>query len=381
MFAVLRRRAELAWLADDAGPRALVLASLVRLDGWTPEAVADALEAGGRYGAAPPDPAERAMLTRVAGLDDGTPPDAAAANVPDWLLPELAAEFGGALAAETAALAGRAPLDLRVNRLKAGPGEALAALAADGIAAGPGHLCRDALRVEGRAAIRNARAFRDGLVEIQDQGSQAAALLADARPGRVVVDLCAGAGGKSLALAAAMADRGEIHAFDNDAARLARLGPRAARAGATCIAIHLRAAGAEPEVEALAGRADRVVVDAPCSGSGAWRRRPEEKWRLTPERLAVLSAVQDALLDTAATMVRPGGRLVYMTCSVLPSENGAAIARFRARRPDFAFAPVAGAWADHLPGAPPQPERPDLVLSPLRTDTDGFYVAILQRSA
>jgi 16S rRNA (cytosine967-C5)-methyltransferase len=184
-----------------------------------------------------------------------------------------------------------------------------------------------------------------------------------------------------LALAAMMEDRDEIHAFDNDAGRLAHLRPRAARAGATCIVTHLRAGGAEPEIEAMAAQAARVVVDAPCCGSGAWRRRPEEKWRLTPGRLDALGAVQDALLDTAATMVRPGGRLVYMTCSVLPRENGVPVARFRARRPDFSLMPVASIWADRLLGAPPQPGREDLALSLLRTDTDGFYVAILQRSA
>lgn len=380
VFAVLRRRGELAWIAGSDRPLDLALAALARFDGLDVHGTAALLAAGGRYGAAPLDAAERAMLER-AGASAAALPEAAAANLPEWLMPDLRAAFGGGLMAEAAALAGRAPLDLRVNRLKATPDQAVALLAADGVATQPGALAPDGLRVvAGGNALRNSRALRDGVVEVQDEGSQVAAVLVDARPGQVVVDLCAGAGGKSLALAAALSGHGIVHAFDGDPARLARLGPRAERAEARAIRIHAGDAAAAGRAT-LVGAADRVLVDAPCSGSGAWRRRPEEKWRLTPDRLAELGRVQRALLDQGAGLVKPGGRLIYVTCSMLPCENRAAVDEVLARRPGFRLLPVGSLWPALLRGAPPRSGDDDLMLSPARSGTDGFYVAILERTA
>lgn len=379
VFAVLRRRAELACAAGEDGARILVLASLVRLDGMSPEAVEVLLTSGGRYGAEPLSSEERAMLDRVAQADDL--PLWARANVPDWLLPDLEAAFGDRLLPEAEALAGRAPLDLRVNTLKTDRGCARAALAGEGVETAECPLSPAGLRVVGRARVTATQAFRDGLVEVQDEGSQLASILTDTRPGQEVADLCAGAGGKTLALAAAMRDSGRVHAFDTDGARLDRLGPRAVRAGVR----NVETAVLPPEPQAvlapLAGRCDRVLIDAPCSGSGTWRRHPEEKWRLTPDRLEEFSRIQGGLLDLGAELVRPGGRLVYVTCSVLPRENGVAVGRFLARRTDFRSLSVAEIWRALLDSPPPSSAGVDLQLTPARTGTDGFYVAVLERTA
>lgn len=379
VFAVLRRRAELAWAAGEDGARVLVLASLVRLDGLTSEAVDALLASGGRYGAEPLSAAERALLERVAQADDL--PLWAQANAPDWLLPDLEAAFGDRLLPESEALAGRAPLDLRVNTLKADRPGARAALAGQGVETVECPLAPAGLRVVGRERVTATGAFRDGLVEVQDEGSQLASILTDTRPGQEVTDLCAGAGGKTLALAAAMADSGRLHAFDTDAKRLERLNPRAVRAGVRIVETAVLPPAPQALLTPLAGRCDRVLVDAPCSGSGTWRRHPEEKWRLIPDRLDELSRIQGGLLDLGAELVRPGGRLVYVTCSVLPRENGAAVGSFLARRTDFRSLPVAAIWRSLLDAPPPAEAGVDLQLTPARTGTDGFYVAVLERTA
>ncbi len=265
-------------------------------------------------------------------------------------------------------LDGRAPLDLRVNRLRASRDAILAALGAGEAIAG----LADGIRLNEGFPIESHAVWRDGLVEVQDAGSQWIVQLCAAAPGMSVIDLCAGGGGKTLALAAAMAGKGRIVACDVNRDRLSRLAPRAARAGATAIETRLLDAGREAEALAdLAQAGDLVLVDAPCSGSGTWRRNPEARWRMRPERLARVIAQQRHVLDLAAPLVRPGGALVYAVCSVIAAEGADQADAFVRRHPDFAPEPLRPAIG--------VPAGNGLLLSPLRDATDGFFIARLAR--
>lgn len=293
-----------------------------------------------------------------AALEPGEP-QATPAAVPRWLEPHLAATFGADWPAHAAALLARAPIDVRANLLKTTRDELAAEFARDGLDPQATPRSPWGLRLPPDAAIAATAAHAEGRCEVMDEGSQLVALATGAAPGMTVVDLCAGAGGKTLALAAMMAGRGRLVACDTDRARLQELPPRAARAG-THAELRLLDPGRElAQLGTLHAGADIVLVDAPCSGSGTWRRNPEARWRLTPERLARLAATQDRLLAIAAALVRPGGRLVYAVCSVLPAEGAERAAAFLAAHPGFARAD---------PGVP-------ATLSPLGTGTDGFHVA------
>ena len=386
VFAVLRNRAALDWWTERGGgapsPRARVLAALLLVDDKSPPEAAAGFD-GGRYGPAPLDEDERALADRLAGqaLRHPDQPPWVRCEVPEWLWLRIVTAFGGAAEAEFAALIPPAPVDLRVNALKAGRAAAKAALAEDGIEAEATAVSPLGLRLSGRRPLTSARAYRQGLVEVQDEGSQAVALLTDARPGMTVADVCAGAGGKSLALAAAMGGEGRLVALDLEGARLARAGPRLARAGVDWV--ELRAMDRVAILDAdwpagLAGRCDRVLVDAPCSGSGAWRRQPDARWRLTPEDLARYRTAQAEALNGAAALVAPGGRLVYATCSLLPEENGAQVAGFLAAHADFSALDPEPLWRATLGG--PCPRHGNAVLlTPMGTGTDGFFVALLER--
>jgi len=343
-YDAVRRLRSAGWVAgadDPPAPRAALIGSLV-LDG----ADLAALFTGDGHA---PDPLGRDDLARRP-LSEA--PEAVRLDLPDWVMPLLADVPRAALGRMRA----RAGLFLRVNTLKGGVEAAIAALAEAGVVAERGPLSPTCLRVtDGARRVAQSPAYAQGLVEIQDAASQAMADLCAARPGETVLDFCAGGGGKSLALAAAMENRGRLVAHDSEPQRLAQLGPRAARAGATVAAVEPGGTGA------LASACDLVLVDAPCSGSGAWARNPDAKWRLTPERLSDLTRLQDAVLADAALAVRPGGRLVYATCSLLPAENAETVARFLAANPDFAEA-GRRSWTP-LDGG------------------DGFFAAMLTRAA
>jgi 16S rRNA (cytosine967-C5)-methyltransferase len=226
-------------------------------------------------------------------------------------------------------------------------------------------------------------AFLKGMVEVQDEGSQVAALLAGARPGEQVIDLCAGAGGKTLALAAMMGNHGQLYATDTDKRRLAPIHARLARAGARNVQVRTpKAAGTE--LADLAGRADLVLIDAPCTGIGTWRRNPDAKWRVRPGALALRQNEQAAALARAAALVKAGGRIAYVTCSLLAEENGDQVRAFLARQSDFAIVPpaeVANALGEraYLFRRAVLISEEGLLMTPRRTDTDGFYVAMLVR--
>lgn len=337
----IRRRRSLSWLGGGETGRAIVLAHQA-----TERADLAGLFTGEGFDPAPVTPVERAALARdLASALRGVRLD-----FPDFLEANLVASLGDSFEPVLAAMQSRAPVDLRVNRLKTNPDAATVVLARDGVQVAPHPLAPDALRVlDNPRLVAASRAYTSGMVELQDASSQVVAGFADAAPGMTVLDYCAGGGGKTLALAAAMQGRGRLLAWDANARRMADLPDRARRAGATVRIL------TDAECAALKPVADLVLVDAPCSGTGAWRRKPEGKWRVTPEEIAGFPPLQDAILDAAAARVKPGGRLVYATCSLLACENEDRAAAFIDRHP---------AW------------RPDgqRRLSPL-DGGDGFFIA------
>ncbi len=355
----------------------MVAASLL-LEGWTFAGVKQSYS-GGQYGPAPllrvEADAARALEGRT--LHHPEMPEAVALEVPDWLLPHLQARFGDRLAPEMAATLDPAPLDLRANILKTTREEARAALLAEGLDSEPTPLSPWGLRIDGRRAVTSGAAFQSGLVEIQDEGSQLVAALVGAAPEMRVVDWCAGAGGKTLALAMLMGNRGHLMACDVSAPRLDGAVRRLRRAGVHNAERHLVAPG-DKWAKRRAGAFDRVLVDAPCTGTGTWRRNPDARLRLRPLDLDELVPKQAAIMDDAARLVRPGGRLIYATCSLLTEENEAQVDSFLARTPGFAVVPLPAAWT--LPAPVPGP-GPYLSLTPLGHNTDGFFAAVLERAA
>lgn len=378
VWAVLRSRRRLEWWLKDTPitGRLLIAASLLT-EGWALAGVVQTYS-GGQYAAAALNGAEKALLGRIENhtIDHPDMPDAVRLEVPDWILPLLAARFGTATAAELSALSTEAPLDLRANLLKATRDEAQAALATEGWEARPTPYSPWGLRIDGRRPVTSGPAFQTGLVEIQDEGSQLIAVMLDAHPGMRVVDWCAGAGGKTLAIASRMRNKGQIVACDVSRSRLEGAAPRLKRAGVHNVERHL----VEPGDKWLKRRAetfDRVLVDAPCTGTGTWRRNPDARLRLTETDLAELVRKQAAILDSAQSLVRKGGRLVYATCSLLLEENEQQIAAFLQRHPGFTHIPLARAWPLQTP-VPCSDEN--LSLTPARHGTDGFFAAVLERA-
>ena len=385
VYGVLRHRAKLAWniarFADEqaVGPRTLVIAELARDSHGSRGGVAAMFDSS-RYGPVALDDVENALLASLlnAADDQPDPPDWVQANCPEWLFQEFSRAFGDAAVLELSAMEHRPPLDLRANTLKASPEEALSALSAEGVEAERSPHAPTGLRVCERSSIRDTRAFREGLVEVQDEGSQMASILVDARPGGVVVDLCAGAGGKSLALAASMMNQGVIHACDISQQRLKRMGQRLDRSGATIVNSQWISGVEDPWFDDFVGKADRVLVDAPCTGTGTIRRNPDLPWRLSPNDLERHISLQRQLLARAATLVAPRGRLIYVTCSLLKAENEHRVRELLLAHNEFNPVPIGRIWAGVLDG--PVPEGGDFVLlTPKRYGTDGFFIAVVER--
>ena len=381
VYDTLRRRASAAWTMDSDTPRARLIGALAAARGLTLEAITT-LFTGEAHAPEILSEAETAALSTRTLADA---PAHVQGDFPEWLAPSLAAVLGEALVPEMQAMAERAPLDLRVNTLKATPEKALSALAhLDPTAAthAPTGL-RLPLGADGRGpALAGEPAFVKGLVEVQDEGSQLACLLAAPLPGEQVLDLCAGGGGKTLAMAALMENRGQVYATDTDGRRLAGLYPRLDKSNAHNVQVRAPKRGVPP-LEDLRERCDLVLVDAPCTGTGTWRRNPDAKWRIRPGALEVRIAEQDEVLAQAAAYVKPGGRIVYVTCSLLAEENEARIAAFLAAHPGFAVRPAAEVAEAAGLGALAQfadPTGVGLRLSPYRTGTDGFFVATLVRA-
>jgi 16S rRNA (cytosine967-C5)-methyltransferase len=380
VWGVLRARRRLGWWLGRAGAypaaRLLVSASLL-LEGWTMAGLEQGFS-GGQFAPAPLGTEEKAVVRSLEGrtIDHPQMPLAVRLEIPDWILPHLQARFGATLDEEMAALAEPAPLDLRVNALKSTVDQARQALLAEGIEAEPTPYSPWGLRVAHRRPVTAGAAFQTGAVEIQDEGSQLVALLLGAAPGMRVADWCAGAGGKTLAIAALMENRGHIVACDVSEARLDGAVKRLRRAGVHNAERHLTVDG-DKWVKRRAQSFDRVLVDAPCTGTGTWRRNPDGRLRLTETDLAELLPKQARILDTAERLVRPGGRLVYATCSLLRQENEDQVEAFSARHPAFRIVPLSDAWTLPIPAPCPDPY---LVLTPLRHGTDGFFATVLERA-
>jgi 16S rRNA (cytosine967-C5)-methyltransferase len=381
VFDALRHRASSAYAMEDDSPRALVLRTLVSSWGMTPDAVA-ALADVSRFTPASLTPRE------IAGLKREIPADAPAhvrGDYPEWLDTVFERAFGAKAAEEGRGLAARAPVDLRVNTLKATRDKVLRTLRRFDAAPTP----YSPLGVRIAAGIGPSRnphveaepAHAKGWYEVQDEGSQVAARLSGVCPREQILDLCAGAGGKTLALAAAMENTGQLYAYDADRMRLRPIFERLKRAGVRNAQV--LPPGEMADLGEFEGKMDRVIVDVPCTGSGVWRRRPDAKWRLSPQMLEARLAGQRAVLDEAAPLVKLGGRLVYITCSVLPPENRDQVDAFTSRHPDFGILPWLGLWQSAgFSAAPPQSadgSAETLLMTPRSFGTDGFYVAVLER--
>lgn len=368
---------------DEENPRAALLGMLRLARGMEVEAIS-ALCSGERFA---PEPLSDAERTALAKADLSGAPAPVRGDYPEWLDDELAKSFGETRVEEAKALSTRAPVDLRVNALKLIPVKALEAIGHLGPE--PTSLSPYGLRLrpnaEGRAPYVQAEpAYLKGAIEIQDEGSQLASLLAGAKPGMQVLDYCAGGGGKTLAMAAEMNNKGQIFATDNDARRLAPIHERLTRAGVRNVQVRTPKGKEPAKLDDLADKCDLVLVDAPCTGVGTWRRHPDAKWRLRPNALEMRCEEQRSVLDDAKRYVKPGGRLVYITCSLLDAENGAQASAFLAANPDFAIVdPTAhakalglGTIADHRDAS-----GLGLLLSPHRTNTDGFFIAVMSRKS
>ena len=382
VYKVLRARGRLSWIMGGREDgRALVIGSLAALDGLSLDEI-EALHSGDGYGPRPLSKQERGRIT----AGEGELPGWVTAGLPEFVVEDFKATFGDAWKDEAWALMQpRAPIDLRVNSAKASVDEVRAELTAAGLDPLPTRHSAWGLRLasEPPPNVQALEAFKAGRIEIQDEGSQIVCALAGAAPGMTVVDYCAGGGGKTLGLAAAMRGQGTLVASDVVAKRLENIRPRLVRAG---VEAELRLIGQNGGgVEDLNGAADLVFVDAPCSGSGTWRRRPEDAWRLTAEEVERLHALQVRILSQAAKLVKPGGRLAYVTCSMLSRENEAVIAEFETAHPEFQ--PFAIADATATPdltiagvGLVGDADVHHVRLSPASTNTDGFFFALYERT-
>lgn len=353
VYAVLRRRNECAAaMSGHADPRALILGSL-RLEGLDAPS-AGALLSDGPHAPGGLTPGELALWDQKPGTQD---PFWVRLNYPEWLHAELERALGASLETEMEAMLSRAALDLRVNTLKTDRAAAQSALLREGVETDCSQLASGALRVRGNPKLDATQAYANGWVEVQDAASQAVCAMLNARPGERIVDLCAGAGGKSLALAAAMLNQGEILACDVDGKRLGRLAPRAVRCGATIIELTGDPYASHQHLAPQS--ADAVLVDAPCSGSGTWRRNPESKWTLDADRLNAYRVAQRQALDRAIELARPAGRVLYVTCSLFKSEGEDQVEALSARHAGWHAVTTRR-------------------YSPASTDTDGFFAALLQ---
>jgi 16S rRNA (cytosine967-C5)-methyltransferase len=365
IYAVLRNKTFFTDVAGGATMRRLTLLGMAEAIG------ADAL------GGLSDD--ENNLMTRVKEVDRSLLPPKKRANLPDWLYDKLVAQYGEEETLQLAAVLNTpAPLDLRVNALKASREDVIAELATAPIAAEPTPYAPLGLRIRKKPALQNLPLFKSGAIEVQDEGSQVLAQIVGARRGEMVVDFCAGAGGKTLALGAIMRNTGRLYAFDVSEKRLTKLKPRLARSGLSNVHPVVIAHERDAKVKRLAGKIDRVLVDAPCSGMGTLRRNPDVKWRQQATDIAELTEKQASILDGAARLVKFGGRLVYATCSLLDEENDGIAAQFLATHPDFELVPMHKVLAEQRI---PLEMGDYLKMLPHKHDTDGFFAAVFERKA
>ena len=370
VYALLRRLRLLQHVTQTANPRRLVLATLALVQGHNVREFEGVVHRR-----------DLEWLAEVKGAAQAPLPFEVACNLPDWVVARLRASMDDASIASLAEALNRpAPLDLRVNVMKGERNAVVASLAAEGMQAVPTPYSPWGIRLADKPALARHPLFLDGTIEVQDEGSQLLAVLTGARRGEMVADFCAGAGGKTLALGAAMRSSGRVYAFDVSEKRLAKLKPRVARSGLSNVHPQRIDSERDPRVRRLAGKVDRVLVDAPCSGLGTLRRNPDLKWRQREEDVAELTAKQRAILAAASVLVKPGGRLVYATCSLLPEENEAIVEAFLAEHPEFERRSAATLLEESRIAVPAQVDdylrmRPDV------QNTDGFFACVMVRRA
>ena len=378
VYDALRMRLSHAWLMDDDSPTALAYAVLLRQWSFSK----DALDADFAEDKFAPQALTDANVSAFSSRNLDDAPLHVQGDIPEWVQPSFEANFGDDWLTEAKALAGRPTLDLRANTLKANRDKVVKAL--ERSAAKPASIARNGIRIaagEGASRLPNVTAelsFQKGWFEVQDEGSQIVADLVQPGEHDQVLDYCAGGGGKTLAMSAAMNNKGQVHAYDADRKRLAPIIERLRRAGTRNVQVH-----DDPrQLETLKEKLDAVLVDAPCTGTGTWRRRPDTKWRLTQKNLDERIAQQQDALGEAARFVKPGGALLYVTCSVLPEENDRQVERFCAENPAFAISSVSSDWTKIFGTQAPHSRLTDagtITLSPASTDTDGFFFCRMQR--
>lgn len=378
VYDALRMRLSHAYLMDDDSATAVAHAVMFRQWGFTPDTLAAEL-ADDKF-APTPLSAEALAAFASRSLSDAAP--YVQGDIPEWVQSSFQQAFGDDWLSEAQALAGRPTLDLRANILKATREKAVKALERAG--AHEAKIARYGIRIaagEGASRLPNVTAelsFQKGWFEVQDEGSQIVADLVLPGDGEQVLDYCAGGGGKTLAMAAAMHNKGQVHAYDADRKRLAPIIERLRRAGTRNVQVHDDAKG----LSSLRDRCDKVLVDAPCTGTGTWRRRPDTKWRLTVKNLDERTSQQQDALKQASSFVRPGGELIYVTCSVLPQENEEQVRRFASDNSEFEIVSALTAWDSLYGKAGTRPRSSDgktITLTPASTDTDGFFFCRLKR--
>lgn len=380
VYDALRCKNSLEFRMNNDNPRALILGSAVFIGERTTEELFEAFENNKH---SPGQLTKDEILKLSGSIDLSGAPDWVRADIPEWIWPAFENNFSDSAIDEGNALTKRPPLDLRVNTLKSNVSDVINELKDKNIekcAISPVGLRIAAARADGRLPnIQIEESYQTGAVEIQDEGSQIVSLLVDAKPGETILDYCAGAGGKTLALAADMQNQGTVFGFDIDKRRLSPLYQRAQRAGANIIDIR------QPPSESLkdlVGKMDRVLVDAPCTGLGTWRRKPDSKWRLNEDGLELRNNEQRSVLNSAKGFVRPGGLLFYVTCSMLAEENEAQVYDFIEKNDNFSLLSAGEVWEEKFGADAPKPWSADgcsLTLTPSSTNTDGFFFAVMER--
>ena len=384
VWGVVRRYRRLLWWLEIKGQtlqvRKLLLADLALTHGKTVQDITHFCKGGGGY-LKRLTASEARVLSSMEGcrLGDETVPEAVLLECPSWAEAGLREVFGERFAEELEALNGPAPLDIRVNPFKGNREDLIPRLEKAGCTVETLDWLPNGIRITDQGRKAHLPFYERGEFEIQDAGSQVLAAMVAVEPGQRVVDFCAGAGGKTLALAAEMDNRGQLVACDVHNKRLARASQRLKRAGVFNAERKVLESEKDPWVKKNKGKFDRVLVDAPCSGTGSWRRSPDSKWRRDESDLIELMALQESILTSAARLVKSGGRLVYATCSLLPCENEEQVAKFLRSRPDFKLVPVKEIWEKRMPLSPPEYLGEMLRLSPARNATDGFFAAVLER--
>ena len=383
VYGALRSGASLQWWVEQGGlptiPRSVIIA-LLATEERLPLTVLQGYFSGNGYDPHALDAKEQKFISNIASYDVSAMPEWMRLNMPEWLLAKLKKQYGKDVEAEIAALNIEAPFDIRVNTLKTDRDKARARLRDEGFQSAPTPMSPHGLRLEKRGALFTTETFKNGWVEVQDEGSQLAALLVDAKPGQKVIDFCAGAGGKTLALAAQMKNKGRILAWDTSEIRLEQAPKRFARAGVDNVQKQIIKSESDPFIKRHKDSADRVLVDAPCTGSGTWRRNPDLKWRMQPTDLAEMNAIQAKILDSAARLVKPGGRMIYATCSLLDEENEDQVKQFLSKFPDFRVVSPAEIWNNQWTFWTDTTAH-YLRLTPHQHGTDGFFAAVLEKRA